>query len=292
MTRRFLVSGGRPRRIALALAVAVAVAAGCESPDHVPVVAGPGYWTSQRLIKALPWRAGHFHLPPEPTLSPGTTPSPRDNAYAPRVGALFDTDISGNHFCTASVVDSPAGNVLITAAHCVNDGTGGPNTKDIVFIPDYSDGQTPHGVWTPERYVMDPRWVNGADQDFDVAFIVLKPLGGSNIEDVLGANKIAFDDGYQHLVRVTGYPSSASAPISCSNWTSEQSQTQLKFACQDFTGGTSGSPWVTGFDPVTRSGTIVGVIGGYREGGDTPEVSYSTYLNDDIKKLYDQAISG
>jgi hypothetical protein len=65
-----------------------------------------------------------------------------------------------------------------------------------------------------------------------------------------------------------------------------------KFACADFTGGTSGSPWITRFDAGTRTGTIVGVIGGYQEGGDTPAVSYSAYLSDDIRSLYQQATQG
>jgi V8-like Glu-specific endopeptidase len=205
------------------------------------------------------------------------------------VGALFDSDSSGDHFCTASVVDSPAGNVLITAAHCVNSGSGGANRSNVVFIPDYANGQSPHGVWTPERFVLDKRWVNGADPNLDVAFIVLKPLNGKNIEQVTGANQIAFNAGYQHLVLVAGYPDSADAPIACLNWASEQSQTQLKFTCADFTGGTSGSPWVTRFDPRSRTGTILGVIGGYQEGGDTAAVSYSAYLDDNIKALYNEA---
>lgn len=209
----------------------------------------------------------------------------------PRIGALFDTDSSGNHFCTASVVNSTAGNVLITAAHCINSGTGGANRSNVVFIPNYANGNTPEGVWTPERYVIDPRWVNGADPDLDVAFIVLNPLDGKSIQDVVGANQIAFDAGFRHLVRVAGYPDSASAAIACLNWTSEQSKTQLQFNCADFTGGTSGSPWVTKFDPLTRMGTVVGVIGGYEEGGSTPAVSYSAYLDDDIEKLYNEANS-
>jgi len=48
---------------------------------------------------------------------------------------------------------------------------------------------------------------------------------------------------------------------------------------------------VTDFDPGTRSGTIVGVIGGYQEGGDTPSVSYSAYLGSAIQQLYQQAIA-
>lgn len=34
----------------------------------------------------------------------------------------------------------------------------------------------------------------------------------------------------------------------------------------------SGSPWVTHFDTRSRTGTIVGVIGGYQQGGDTPSI--------------------
>jgi hypothetical protein len=35
----------------------------------------------------------------------------------------------------------------------------------------------------------------------------------------------------------------------------------------------------------------VGVIGGYQQGGDTPAVSYSVYLNGAIQKLYQEATS-
>jgi len=72
-------------------------------------------------------------------------------------------------------------------------------------------------------------------------------------------------------------------------WTTEYSPTQLRFACRGFYGGTSGSPWVTNFNLKSRTGTIVGVIGGYQEGGATDAVSYSAYLDDDIRRLYEQA---
>jgi V8-like Glu-specific endopeptidase len=267
-------------RLVLTACLALVVVTGCSGNGS----GGPGYWTPERLKAAQGYGSGPHQRP-----SPGTTASPRENARAPRVGALFDSGIGGDHYCTASVVDSPGRNVLITAAHCVNDGNGGADRSNIVFIPDYANGQTPAGTWTPDRFVLDQRWVKGANPDLDVAFIVLKPLDGKNIQDVLGANDIAFNPGYEHFVRVAGYPSSLSAPIACQNWTSEQSQTQLKFACANFTGGTSGSPWITRFDPATRNGTIIGVIGGYQQGGDTADVSYSAYFGDGIQKLYDQA---
>jgi len=48
-------------------------------------------------------------------------------------------------------------------------------------------------------------------------------------------------------------------------------------------------PWVTNFNLKSGTGTIVGVIGGYQEGGATDAVSYSAYLDDDIRRLYEQA---
>ena len=49
---------------------------------------------------------------------------------------------------------------------------------------------------------------------------------------------------------------------------------------------------MTGLDPDTRTGTIVGVIGGYQEGGDSSSVSYSAYFGSAVQKLYQQAIAG
>ena len=247
--------------------------------------ASAGYWTRSRLLGAEPWR----EWTPK-RIPPGATPTAHSPLLAaPRVGALFTHDANGNHFCTASVVASPGHDLLMTAAHCINGGKGGGYKTDIVFIPDYQDGTTPFGVWTPRKLFVAPQWASSSDPDFDVGFVVLQPLDGKNIQEVLGANQIGFDAGFDHIVRVTGYPSSANAPVTCMNQTSQQSARQVRFECGGFFAGTSGSPWVTGFDPRTRTGTIVGVIGGYQEGGDTDAISYSAYLNGDIRQLYDQA---
>ena len=275
------------RTLAVVIAVAGAAAAGgCSSApaaSHPPAASGgpAGYWTQSRLLAATPWRG------------PGYQPGPSASAPPPmpgvRVGALFEHDASGNHFCTASVVASPGRDLLITAAHCINGGKGGGYRQDIVFIPGYRDGQAPSGIWTPARLVVAPQWMNSSDPDFDVGFVVLKPDDGKNIEDVLGADQLGIDPGYRNQVRVTGYPASADAPITCTGWTSQQSPSQLRFECDGFTGGTSGSPWVTDAGPQTGTGTIVGVLGGYQEGGSTAAISYSPYLGEQVEQLYHQA---
>ncbi len=287
--------GVRAVLVVLALLLAL-LAGGCSGlhaahagpAGHHHGLGGPlAFWNRARLLGALPFGPGHGRVP-----KPGQTASPRTAGAgsALRVGALFEHDASGNHFCTASVVSSPGKNLLITAAHCIHGGKGSSGyTTDIVFIPGYRDGQEPFGVWTPARLLVAPQWASSSDPDYDVGFVVLQPRNGENIQQVLGANRLGIDNGYRYLVHVTGYPDSANAPITCVNWTERQSATQLKFACGGYTGGTSGSPWVTRFNAISHTGTIVGVIGGYEEGGDTPSVSYSPRLGPGIQQLYQQA---
>jgi V8-like Glu-specific endopeptidase len=283
--------------VALVALTAVAVlAAGCSGdsagssaghhrsrPPGNPVAAA--YWNRARLLGALPLRDGGRI--PLPGASADSRPTQLGESL--RVGALFMHSADGNHFCTASVVSSPGKDLLITAAHCINGGSGAGYRSDIVFVPGYRDGQAPVGVWSVARLLVAPEWAQSADPDSDVGFVVLKPHNGENIEDVLGADRLGTDQQSDYLVHVTGYPDSDDAPITCINWTSRHSGTQLRFECSGFTGGTSGSPWVTRFSPQSRTGTIVGVIGGYQQGGDTPSVSYSVKFGAAVRALYDQA---
>jgi V8-like Glu-specific endopeptidase len=277
--------GARGRLAAAVIAGAVVLAGGCAAPGRPPPGGPLGFWTRARLLGAAPF------LPPalRPRPSPGQPRNAHTALAAPRVGALFARDGSSTHFCTASVVASPGKDLLITAAHCINSGKGGGYRQDIVFIPGYRNGQAPSGIWTPKRLLVAPQWSSDSDPSLDVGFVVLNPRDGLNIQQVLGANRLAIDPGYQQIVRVTGYPATASAPVTCINRTTRQSATQLRFECGGYTGGTSGSPWVTHFDLRTLTGTIVGVIGGYQEGGDTASVSYSSYLGQDVLRLYREA---
>jgi hypothetical protein len=140
---------GRMRHGALAAAIAVILVSGCSAAPgaghrHLGASSPVGFWTRSRLIGTRPLRGGQrlVPLPRQSAKSHTAPPVPL------RVGALFERDASGQHFCTASVVTSPGKNLLITAAHCINGGKGSGYKKDIVFIPDYRDGEEPYGVWT------------------------------------------------------------------------------------------------------------------------------------------------
>lgn len=204
-----------------------------------------------------------------------------------RVGALFDADrgsaLAGGHFCTASVVHSPHRDLVVSAAHCL-DGDG-----DYVFVPGYRNGRAPYGTWEIRRTFLADGWSKGQDstgqdEDSDVGFAVVGDQGGKGVEDVVGANR--FVTGMATgatAVTVTGYPDSREAPVSCTNKPTPHSRTQQRIACPGLSGGTSGSPWVNG------DREVVGILGGYEQGGNTDDVSYSVVLGSEAAGLYRQA---
>ncbi|MFI5522062.1 trypsin-like serine peptidase [Streptomyces platensis] len=241
-------------------------------------------------------KSGEAGQDPQDQDPAATAPAGDGNAYTPRrteqnarVGAVFEKDDTGDHFCTASVVQSPGRNMLITAAHCAFDSDGKTPVDDLVFAPDYRDGEEPTGLWKVKKVILDDRWAKSNDEDLDVAFLILDKKKDKQIQDVLGGNTLGIDRGFHNEVKITGYPTSRDTPISCQNRTTKYSNTQLRIRCTDFEGGTSGSPWLADYDPRSHTGTVIGVLGGHEGGGDEDDVSYAAYFDDDIAALYKRA---
>ncbi|WP_445280695.1 trypsin-like serine peptidase [Streptomyces sp. DSM 118148] len=214
----------------------------------------------------------------------GFTAVAAETARTARVGALFGAGragaLAGGHFCTASVVHSPQRDLIVTAAHCVAGADGG----DLVFVPGYRDGRAPYGVWRVGRPYVPYGWVNGQDEDSDVALAHLDALDGRRVEDVVGANRFRAGAATgATAVTVTGYPDSLETPVSCTNRPDRRGPAQQRIDCPDFPSGTSGSPWTD------ADGQVVGVLGGHEEGGDTADVSYSVVLRDAAAELYREA---
>ncbi|MFF0097357.1 trypsin-like serine peptidase [Streptomyces canus] len=190
-----------------------------------------------------------------------------------RVGALF---AGKEHVCTASVVRSPHRNLLVTAAHCLDDSDDG-----LVFVPGYRDGRAPYGKWKVLKRYMPEGWSKGQDENSDVAFATVE----GDVQDAVGGNRFVTGSATgATAVTVTGYPSSRDLPISCTNKPTAHSRTQQRIDCPEFTGGTSGSPWVNG------NGQVVGVLGGHEQGGATADVSYSVVLGAEAAALYRDVI--
>lgn len=124
-------------------------------------------------------------------------------------------------------------------------------------------------------------WSQGQDEDSDLAFATVD----GKVQDRVGGNRFTTGTATgATAVTVTGYPSSRDVPVTCTNKPTAHSRTQQRIECPEFTGGTSGSPWVNG------NGQVVGVLGGHEEGGLTPDVSYSVVLGAEAAALYRDAV--
>ena len=227
-----------------------------------------------------------LHAPDAPPALIGA----HSSAGTPAVGALFTMKSGqlGMHFCTASVVDSPVRDLVITAAHCVSKLTPG----QFAFVPGYHNGLTPYGVWVISRVLTDGAWRRSASPDHDVAFLVVSRTGSSQpIQDVTGGELLGTGWPARVLVRVTGYPDTASRPVTCQGHTKPSGEHEMEFDCGGYTGGTSGGPFLGKVSSSTGLGTVIGVIGGYEQGGYIASVSYSPRFGSAVRALYQSAVS-
>lgn len=208
----------------------------------------------------------------------------------PPVGALF-IDLSGRlqHFCTAAVVRSRAGNLLITAAHCLSGkrirlGPGG----NVSFAPRYHNGVFPYGRWPVMREYVDSNWARYHDPNDDFALLVVG-APGQRIQKLTGAETLETGQKMPRLVQVVGYPDGTQMPVTCTapaDYFDPGSYRQLIFRCGGYTGGTSGGPFLTDIRGRAQTGEVVGVIGGYQQGGDYANISYSSQFRSSVAALY------
>jgi hypothetical protein len=113
-------------------------------------------------------------------------PTSSNTSGVPEVGALFASASSTQHGCTASVVASPAGDVLLTAAHCVS-GSG----KGMVFAPGYHDGISPYGRWTVTGLQLAAGWLKSQDPQGDFAFLTVADARRSTHRDPAGHGRVS-----------------------------------------------------------------------------------------------------
>lgn len=263
---------------AAALGASAVVAVLVPPPEAAPVraKAAPtqGSTAPSRSPAAQP--QPQLSTPPRSTLPPAVTPHP--GGPAAFTGALFTDGLDSENFCTATVVQSPGRNLIVTAGHCLLDGDQSGGTA--VFAPAYANGVAPYGTWKLEEVFEDDRWAEGTDDSYDLAFARLAPdATGRAVEDVTGAAVLDTSGRSGEEVTVTGYPADRKVPRTCTAVTVRESATEQRFDCADFPGGTSGSAWIA------RDGKIIGVL----TGGDTDDVSTSTVLGDYAASLYAKA---
>ena len=270
--RRFLAPWPGGALAVSALAIALLTPTAQSAADYAARLAGAATTVS-------------LHAPRAPAITVAGTLSDE----TPAVGALFLVSSAGlgKHFCTASVVDSPRGDLVITAAHCVS----GKRPGQIAFVPGYHDGDEPYGVWFVTQVVVDTQWRRSQNPEHDVAFLVLQRHDGTTgVQKLTGGERLGTGWAARVLVHVVGYPDQARRPVICASRTRPFGPDQMRFDCGGYTGGTSGGPFLAGWDATGR-GTVIGVIGGYEQGGDLASVSYSPRFGRAVRDLYRSAVA-
>ncbi len=205
----------------------------------------------------------------------------------PTVGPLFPSG-SSTHICTASVVTSSSGSLIVTAAHCLL-GTGIGWT----FAPGYHDGLAPHGSWTVIGAYVDPAWEVGTSSSADLVVLRVSRQKVHGVEktlqQVVGSNEVgsAPNTGIKISVPAYGFGSN-DRPKTCAT-NVKKSDGALAFDCTPYPGGTSGAPWL-----VVKNGhaTLVGTISGLHQGGCTPWRSYSVTFGPWVKAVIAAADAG
>jgi V8-like Glu-specific endopeptidase len=289
---RFVRPAGRPRRLR-----AGGRPGGRPGPGHRPrsrwkrgalaTAAGVSLATAFMIATPLSKNADTLADGPQPMPSSSLLPAMDAQAVpfsgTPAIGALFTTRDGSllGHFCSASVVASPQRDLLITAAHCVT----GAAMDSIAFVPGYDDGRIPYGIWPITRVIVGQGWASNADPNEDVAFLITS----GPVQATTGGERLGVGLPAGHMVSVIGYPQTANGPIRCDNLALEFSSADLEFDCGGYTDGTSGSPLLENVSPSTGLGTVIGVIGGYEQGGYTPSVSYADRFGSLVADLYKTA---
>lgn len=266
------------------------------------------YWTAARMTAALPDRtepAAVAAAPASDGPQPGEfIPPSRSFDGIPQAGTFFWTDAGGTgRTCSGSVVRSPGHDLVLSAGHCLTGSSGASPKRHLGFVPQYHDGLTPLGIFPVKDdgvYISQEYYDQGehAGAAYDFAFAVTEPnQDGVRIQDAAGSVELLTGTGYQHApVRMIGYPAGAQKPLECLSWTTRwvsddpaDPGTFERIACDGFVGGTSGGPMLV---PWPGGWAVVGLIGGYHTGGNTPQVSYSAYFGSATRALYEAATTG
>jgi V8-like Glu-specific endopeptidase len=208
-------------------------------------------------------------------------------------GKVFFTNTTNhlNYVCSATVVNSEGRDTVWTAGHCVHGGSGGSWHANWAFVPAYSYGTAPYGVWSAVQLWSRGAWTGSSDFTQDMGVAILGLRNGQHIVNVVGGQGIAWNYSKNYYAYDFGYPQGAPFDggklIACAGTTAPEwsfgpwSANTIKLNC-DMTGGSSGGAWLRWFDG--NWGYING-LNSYKYDND-PNTMYSPYFSDAAASLY------
>jgi len=132
-------------------------------------------------------------------------------SYPERIHGKIFFRVGENTFsCSGTVVDSKHRNVVFTAGHCVYDVEAGQYVDQLVFLPGYTNGVAPYGIYNATAVGTTQAWIQRADQSYDIGIVSLD----QPIQTTLGSRQIAFDlNPTRREVTIFGYPSRPNPPF-------------------------------------------------------------------------------
>jgi len=182
---------------------------------------------------------------------------------------VFFTLGASRYTCSASAVQGAAGNLVVTAGHCVHGGENGAFATNWIFYPGWNGAPSASlGSWTATDLFTTAGWATAGDFDDDLGIAVVGPAtaGGPSLGATLTAAgatvpTIAFgvDSGDVHSF---GFPAAKKYKGNTLTYCASPVQDRydgnatLALAC-DMTGGSSGGPW---FQPFTNNTTTLDAI--------------------------------
>jgi hypothetical protein len=182
------------------------------------------------------------------------------------------------HTCSAAVLDSAAGDLILTAAHCLTSG------DDATFVPGFYGDAPDDAVWHVDAVYLDQRWLDTQDPHADFAIARVSRQGAESVQRATGvglALSVVPDPGA--VVTVTGYGMGVGGgPISCTAPLGPETTGYPSLPCRGLVDGMSGAPWIDGT-------TVVGIVGGLDGGGCDENTSYSPPFDGAIAALLRRA---
>lgn len=236
------------------------------------------YWTPARMKAAIPVsgapvsrsaaRSLTSRAPRSRPDAPVTLTRPRKRSgpgarplnltTSPGQGKVFFTDPANglNYVCSGGAINNPAKDMVFTAGHCVNTGSGTWMTNWL-YVPAYYYGKTPYGKYPAHYLTSFNGWILGGNLDYDVGVVNVYPYMGVKLVNYTGGNGLEYNAGTPK-VTIWGYP--AAPPYNgeqayyCQNVATSTYGSRIKAGCA-MTAGASGGPWLTGYNTKIYLGT-------------------------------------
>jgi V8-like Glu-specific endopeptidase len=232
-----------------------------------------------------------------------------DGAIQDRTGKVYFNMGGSYYICSGTATtDSRAGySLVLTAAHCAYDETSGAFATEWMFIPDfdaqptYECDDTLHGCWTADALVVHQGYADAGGFNtqatlHDFAFAVVGPggHGDTQLDTEVGTFALSIP-GFTEVGQTAyafGYPAAqkykGSDLVYCAGSIFEDpynDEATWGLPC-DMTGGSSGGPWLSGFNASSQTGSLSS-LNSYGYSG--VKAMHGPKFNADTAAVYDAA---